>query len=32
MEGLRFYTKVKTVTSRWQDKGLDAEFTMPVLK
>ena len=32
MEGLRFYTKVKTVTSRWHDKGLDAEFTMPVLK
>ena len=32
MEGLRFYTKVKTVTSRWQEKGLDAEFSMPVLK
>ena len=32
MEGLRFYTKVKTVTARWADKGLDAEFTMPVLK
>ena len=32
MEGLRFYTKVKTVTSRWTDDGLDAEFMMPVLK
>jgi len=32
MEGLRFYTKVKTVTARWQEKGLGAEFSMPVLK
>lgn len=32
MEGIRFYTKVKTITSRWQEKGLDAEFSMPVLK
>ena len=32
MEGLRFYTKVKTVTARWKEQGLDAEFTMPVLK
>ncbi len=32
MEGLRFYTKVKTVTSRWLDDGVEAEFTMPVLK
>jgi hypothetical protein len=32
MEGLRFYTKVKTVTSRWKEQGVDAEFTMPVLK
>ena len=32
MEGLRFYTKVKTVTSRWTEDGVDAEFTMPVLK
>jgi malonate-semialdehyde dehydrogenase (acetylating)/methylmalonate-semialdehyde dehydrogenase len=32
MEGLRFYTKVKTVTARWLDSGVDAEFTMPVLK
>ena len=32
MEAMRFYTKVKTVTSRWQEKGLEAEFSMPVLK
>ncbi len=32
MEGLRFYTKVKTVTARWLDSGVDAEFSMPVLK
>lgn len=32
MEGLRFYTKVKTVTSRWQQTGIDAEFSMPILK
>jgi malonate-semialdehyde dehydrogenase (acetylating)/methylmalonate-semialdehyde dehydrogenase len=32
MEALRFYTKVKTVTARWLDSELEAEFTMPVLK
>ena len=32
MEGLRFYTKVKTVTSRWKEQGVDAEFSMPILK
>ena len=32
MEAMRFYTKVKTVTTRWQDKGLETEFSMPVLK
>jgi hypothetical protein len=32
MEAMRFYTKVKTVTSRWLEKGLAAEFSMPVLK
>ncbi|MCP4430158.1 MAG: CoA-acylating methylmalonate-semialdehyde dehydrogenase [Gammaproteobacteria bacterium] len=32
MEGLRFYTKVKTVTARWQESSLGAEFSMPVLK
>ncbi len=32
MEGLRFYTKVKTVTSRWHDSALNSEFSMPVMK
>ena len=32
MEGLRFYTKVKTVTSRWRETGIGTEFSMPVLK
>ena len=32
MEGLRFYTKVKTVTSRWSKNAIGAEFSMPVLK
>ena len=33
MDGVRFYTKLKTVTSRWP-KGIRAgsEFTMPLLK
>jgi len=33
MDGIRFYTKIKTVTSRWP-KGLraGAEFVMPTLK
>ena len=32
-EGVRFYTKLKTITSRWP-KGLrsDPEFTMPIMK
>ena len=30
MEGLRFYTKVKTVTARWQEKRLDAKFSLSV--
>jgi malonate-semialdehyde dehydrogenase (acetylating)/methylmalonate-semialdehyde dehydrogenase len=32
MEAMRFYTKVKTVTARWLDTELEAEFNMPVLK
>jgi malonate-semialdehyde dehydrogenase (acetylating) / methylmalonate-semialdehyde dehydrogenase len=32
MEGLRFYTKVKTVTSRWSKQAIGAEFSMPTLK
>ena len=32
MDGVRFYTKLKTVTSRWPEgKSNAAEFTMPVL-
>jgi malonate-semialdehyde dehydrogenase (acetylating)/methylmalonate-semialdehyde dehydrogenase len=32
-EGVRFYTKLKTITSRWPS-GLttDPEFTMPIMK
>jgi malonate-semialdehyde dehydrogenase (acetylating)/methylmalonate-semialdehyde dehydrogenase len=33
MEGVRFYTRLKTVTSRWPDsQGAGAEFTMPTMK
>ena len=37
MEGIRFYTRLKTVTSRWpqfhEDKGGGgAEFVMPTMK
>jgi malonate-semialdehyde dehydrogenase (acetylating)/methylmalonate-semialdehyde dehydrogenase len=38
MEGIRFYTRLKTVTSRWLDPPKDAagsgaaEFTMPTMK
>ena len=32
MEGLRFYTKVKTITSRWSKNAIGADFSMPVLK
>jgi malonate-semialdehyde dehydrogenase (acetylating)/methylmalonate-semialdehyde dehydrogenase len=32
MEGVRFYTKVKTVTARWpQDEAADASFVMPTM-
>jgi malonate-semialdehyde dehydrogenase (acetylating)/methylmalonate-semialdehyde dehydrogenase len=31
MEGVRFYTRLKTVTSRW-DKGRGDEFVMPTMK
>ena len=33
MEGVRFYTKLKTITAKWP-KGLveDPEFVMPILK
>jgi len=32
MEGIRFYTRLKTVTSRWPDGGGSAEFVMPTMK
>jgi malonate-semialdehyde dehydrogenase (acetylating)/methylmalonate-semialdehyde dehydrogenase len=32
MEGIRFYTRLKTVTSRWPDAGGSAEFVMPTMK
>jgi malonate-semialdehyde dehydrogenase (acetylating) / methylmalonate-semialdehyde dehydrogenase len=33
MEGVRFYTRLKTVTSRWPDAGAGrAEFVMPTMK
>ncbi len=31
-EGVRFYTQRKTVTARWPESDLGAEFTMPTLK
>ena len=32
-DGVRFYTRLKTVTSRWPDQGpAEAEFTMPTMK
>jgi len=32
MEGVRFYTRLKTVTSRWPDGPGAAEFVMPTMK
>ncbi len=32
MEGVRFYTRLKTVTSRWPDSAQAAEFVMPTMK
>jgi malonate-semialdehyde dehydrogenase (acetylating)/methylmalonate-semialdehyde dehydrogenase len=32
-DGVRFYTRLKTVTARWPDQGpARAEFTMPTMK
>jgi malonate-semialdehyde dehydrogenase (acetylating)/methylmalonate-semialdehyde dehydrogenase len=31
MEGVRFYTRLKTVTSRWPTEGRGSEFVMPVV-
>ncbi len=34
MEGVRFYTRLKTTTSRWPatNKGMESEFVMPTMK
>ena len=32
MDGVRFFTRVKTVTTRWPSGGDGASFTMPVLR
>jgi malonate-semialdehyde dehydrogenase (acetylating)/methylmalonate-semialdehyde dehydrogenase len=33
MDGVRFYTRLKTVTSRWPDgRRISAEFTMPTMR
>ncbi|MBU2966754.1 CoA-acylating methylmalonate-semialdehyde dehydrogenase [Amphritea sp. 2_MG-2023] len=32
MEGLRFFTKLKTVTSRWQANKSQSQFSMPTMK
>jgi len=33
MEGIKFYTKLKTVTSRWPSSvRSNAEFVMPTMK
>ncbi|MBL4612242.1 MAG: CoA-acylating methylmalonate-semialdehyde dehydrogenase [Emcibacter sp.] len=32
MEAVRFYTKVKTVTSRWAESTIAADFSIPTLK
>ncbi|HEX9563384.1 MAG TPA: CoA-acylating methylmalonate-semialdehyde dehydrogenase [Gemmatimonadaceae bacterium] len=32
MDGVRFFTKLKTVTTRWPSERTGAEFTMPTLK
>ena len=31
MEGVRFYTRLKTVTVRWPDKAVAPEFVMPTM-
>jgi malonate-semialdehyde dehydrogenase (acetylating)/methylmalonate-semialdehyde dehydrogenase len=32
MEGIRFFTKLKTVTSRWQESSSQSQFSMPTMK
>jgi malonate-semialdehyde dehydrogenase (acetylating)/methylmalonate-semialdehyde dehydrogenase len=31
-DGVRFYTRLKTVTARWPETSKGAEFTMPTMK
>jgi malonate-semialdehyde dehydrogenase (acetylating)/methylmalonate-semialdehyde dehydrogenase len=31
-DGVRFYTRLKTVTARWPEDSKGAEFTMPTMK
>ena len=31
-KGIQFYTRLKTVTTRWPTKKLDAEFTIPIME
>jgi malonate-semialdehyde dehydrogenase (acetylating)/methylmalonate-semialdehyde dehydrogenase len=31
-DGVRFYTRLKTVTARWPSGSKGAEFTMPTMK
>jgi malonate-semialdehyde dehydrogenase (acetylating)/methylmalonate-semialdehyde dehydrogenase len=32
-DGVRFYTRLKTVTARWPDQSpAEAEYTMPTMK
>ena len=31
-DGVRFYTKLKTVTARWPSSAHGAGFTMPTMK
>ncbi|QCY09551.1 CoA-acylating methylmalonate-semialdehyde dehydrogenase [Pseudomonas sp. MPC6] len=32
MEGIRFFTKLKTITSRWQASSSQSQFSMPTMK
>ncbi|OXY81674.1 CoA-acylating methylmalonate-semialdehyde dehydrogenase [Oceanimonas doudoroffii] len=32
MEGVRFFTKLKTITSRWQENNTQSQFSMPTMK
>jgi len=32
LEGVRFYTRLKTVTARWPEHRIGADFAMPTNK